>query len=116
MRWWDGQQWGVAADEVPAPATGPTAATPPLTATGTAMDAKSMAMLCHLLAIFTGLVGPLIIYLVNGEKDPLCSTPRRRITQLPDHGGYHRDRQCRAGDRLGWHHLAAGGGYRRAGA
>jgi len=72
LRWWDGQQWGVAADEVPAPAPGPTAATPPVaaTATGTGMDSKSMAMLCHLLAIFTGFLGPLIIYLINGEKDP----------------------------------------------
>jgi len=28
-------------------------------------DAKTMAMLCHLLAIFTGFVGPLIIWLIK---------------------------------------------------
>ena len=33
-------------------------------------DARSMAMLSHLLAIFTGFLGPLVIYLMNGRKDP----------------------------------------------
>jgi len=60
-RWWDGQQWGQAAPLVP---TAP--AQPP--ASGT--DPRTMAMLCHLLAIFTGFLGPLIIYLINGDKDP----------------------------------------------
>jgi hypothetical protein len=34
------------------------------------MDGKTMAMLAQLLGIFTGFLGPLIIYLINGEKDP----------------------------------------------
>lgn len=58
MRWWDGQQWGQAAQSQP-PAT-----------TGSGTDPKTMAMLAQLLGIFTGFLGPLIIYLVNGEKDP----------------------------------------------
>ncbi|MHC4157559.1 MAG: DUF4870 domain-containing protein [Planctomycetota bacterium] len=29
-----------------------------------------MAMLCHLLAIFTGFIGPLIIWLVKKDDDP----------------------------------------------
>jgi uncharacterized Tic20 family protein len=29
-----------------------------------------MAMLCHLLAIFTGFIGPLVIYLTTGKEDP----------------------------------------------
>jgi uncharacterized Tic20 family protein len=33
-------------------------------------DAKSMAMLCHLLAIFTGFLGPLIIWLVKKDSHP----------------------------------------------
>jgi uncharacterized Tic20 family protein len=57
MRWWDGQQWGqVAATAAPAGAS--------------SMDPKSMAMLAQLLGLFTGFVGPLIIYIVNGDKDP----------------------------------------------
>jgi uncharacterized Tic20 family protein len=33
-------------------------------------DAKTMAMLCHLLAIFTGFIGPLIIWLVKKDDHP----------------------------------------------
>jgi uncharacterized Tic20 family protein len=58
MRWWDGQQWGEVAQGQP-PAT-----------TGTGTDPKMLAMLSHLLAIFFGFIPPLIIYLMNGEKDP----------------------------------------------
>jgi uncharacterized Tic20 family protein len=58
MRWWDGQQWGQAA-QPQAQATG-----------GSGTDPKTMAMLAQLLGIFTGFLGPLIIYLINGEKDP----------------------------------------------
>lgn len=32
-------------------------------------DAKNMAMLCHLLAIFTGFLGPLIIWLIKKDQD-----------------------------------------------
>ncbi len=51
-RWWDGQQWGQ-----PAPVGGGGA------------DPKTMAVLAHVLGILTGFLGPLIIYLVNGDKD-----------------------------------------------
>ena len=33
-------------------------------------DARNMAMLCHLLAIFTGFLGPLIIWLIKKDEDP----------------------------------------------
>ncbi len=57
MRWWDGQQWGqLQASAAPAQAS--------------TTDPKTMAMLAQLLGIFTGFLGPLIIYLINGEKDP----------------------------------------------
>ncbi len=33
-------------------------------------DAKMWAMLCHLLAIFTGFIAPLIIWLMKKEEEP----------------------------------------------
>jgi len=33
-------------------------------------DARQMAMLCHLLAIFTGFLGPLIVWLVKKDDHP----------------------------------------------
>ena len=33
-------------------------------------DSKTMAMLCHLLGIFTGFLGPLIIWLIKKDEDP----------------------------------------------
>ncbi len=36
-------------------------------------DAKTMAMLCHLLAIFTGFIGPLIIWLVKKDDHPFIN-------------------------------------------
>ena len=33
-------------------------------------DARNMAMLCHLLAIFTGFVAPLIIWLIKKGEEP----------------------------------------------
>jgi hypothetical protein len=33
-------------------------------------DARTMAMLAHLLALFTGFLGPLILYLVKKDDDP----------------------------------------------
>src|SRR5690349_17509617 len=53
-RWWDGHQWGAAATPVPAPTTS---------------DPRSMAVLAQVLGILTGWLGPLIIYLINGDKD-----------------------------------------------
>lgn len=59
MRWWDGERWGqLAATPEPARPFGGT-------------DPRTMAMLAQLLAIFTGFLGPLVIYLVNGPNgDP----------------------------------------------
>ena len=59
QRWWDGAQWGAYAPAA-APAVG--------TSGGT--DPRTLAMLAHLVGLLTGFIGPLIIYLVNGEKDP----------------------------------------------
>lgn len=56
VRWWDGTRWGPLQ-----PAGGPA---------GGGSDSRTTAMLAHLLAIFTGFLGPLVIYLLNGEKDP----------------------------------------------
>lgn len=36
-------------------------------------DAKTMAMLCHLLAIFTSFLGPLIIWLVKKDDHPFIN-------------------------------------------
>ena len=33
-------------------------------------DAKNMAMLCHLLAIFTGFIAPLLIWLIKKGEEP----------------------------------------------
>lgn len=54
-RWWDGSAWG----QVAAPAQGPSPT-----------DSRNLAMLAQLLGIFTGFLGPLIIYLMNAKKDP----------------------------------------------
>ena len=58
VRWWDGEQWG------PLPQGGEGGGG------GTTSDSRTTAMLAHLLGIFTGFLGPLVIYLLNGEKDP----------------------------------------------
>lgn len=60
LRWWDGTQWGAYQDAGVAPA--------PAGTTG-GSDPKTMAMLAHVLGIFTGFIGPLIIY-VTQDKDP----------------------------------------------
>ncbi len=60
-RWWDGQHWGVAASQVPATVQSPG---------GMGSDPRSMATLAQVLGLVTGWLGPLIIYLVNGDKDP----------------------------------------------
>ena len=56
QRWWDGTQWGQYASQA-APAG------------GGAGDQKTMAVLAQVLGLVTGFIGPLIIYLMNGEKD-----------------------------------------------
>ena len=57
QRWWDGNQWGQYAPQVAPPAGG-------------GGDPKTMAVLAQVLGLVTGFIGPLIIYLMNGEKDP----------------------------------------------
>ncbi len=54
--YWDGTRW-----------TGDTAplTAPPMAGTS---DENTMAMLCHLLAIFTGFLGPLILFLVKKDE------------------------------------------------
>lgn len=56
QRWWDGMQWGQYASQVPTTSTG-------------VGDQKTMAVLAQVLGLVTGFIGPLIIYLMNGEKD-----------------------------------------------
>jgi uncharacterized Tic20 family protein len=56
-RWWDGRAWGPLAPTA-GPTTGPTAA-----------ESRNLALLAQLLGIFTGFLGPLIVYLVNARKD-----------------------------------------------
>jgi uncharacterized Tic20 family protein len=60
-RWWDGSQWGVAA-----PATSPATAA----STGAVSDDPGLAVLAHVLGIFTGFLGPLVIYLVAKPEQP----------------------------------------------
>lgn len=55
QRWWDGTQWG---------------GYPPAAAGSGGTDPRTLAMLAHLLGLLTGFVGPLVLYLVNGDKDP----------------------------------------------
>ena len=68
-RWWDGVQWGQAAPApVPAVVPGTAAA-----GTGSALqDEKTLAVLAQVLAIFTGFLGPLVIYLVAKDDQPFA--------------------------------------------
>jgi uncharacterized Tic20 family protein len=52
-RWWDGRAWGV------------TAPAPPSVA-----DPRQQAMLCHVLAILTSFIGPLVLYSTTAKRDP----------------------------------------------
>jgi uncharacterized Tic20 family protein len=58
QRYWDGAQWGVAAPA--STSVGP----------GGLSDEKGMATLAHVLAIFTGFLGPLIIWFVARDDQP----------------------------------------------
>jgi len=37
-------------------------------------DARTWAMLCHLLAIFTGFIAPLVIWLIKKDEDPFIDS------------------------------------------
>ena len=58
QRWWDGSQWGIAASSS-VPAT-----------TGTATDEQGLATLAQVLAIFTGFLGPLVIWFMARPDQP----------------------------------------------
>jgi uncharacterized Tic20 family protein len=53
----------------PAPPPAPNYYAPPQ-GYGLSQESKTMAMLCHLLGLFTGFVGPLIIWLIKKDEDP----------------------------------------------
>lgn len=74
QRYWDGDKWTehtapLSFDAPPAGAAppGPATATAPM---ATASGDTSLAMLSHLLGLFTGFLGPLIIYVVKRDDDP----------------------------------------------
>lgn len=58
QRWWDGSQWGVVASSS-VPATG-----------GSLADERGMATLAQVLPIFTGFLGPLVIWFVARPDQP----------------------------------------------
>lgn len=58
QRWWDGHQWGVVASSS-VPAT-----------TGSLDDERGMATVAQVLAIFTGFLGPLIIWFMARPDQP----------------------------------------------
>lgn len=80
LRWWDGAQWGPFADAatpgVPAaaapgsPGYGVAGGPGYQTAPGGGTNPTTMAMLAHLLGLFAGFVGPLIIFVTAGKQDP----------------------------------------------
>jgi len=58
--------------QTPEAAEGSEQTEPPVSAAEpeSSKDARMWAMLCHLLAIFTGFIAPLIIWLVKKDEDP----------------------------------------------
>lgn len=59
QRWWDGSQWGIVASST-------TAAAVP----GSLDDQRGMAALAQVLAIFTGFLGPLVIWFMARPDQP----------------------------------------------
>jgi uncharacterized Tic20 family protein len=69
QRWWDGTQWGMlAADQ--AFGQSQAVAYSGVTATNPVSEQTGLAMATHLLAIFTGFIGPLIIWFVARDDQP----------------------------------------------
>lgn len=56
------------APEAPAPEAAATAAPPPADFGELTADEKNMGMLCHLLGLLTGFIGPLIIWLIKKDE------------------------------------------------
>jgi uncharacterized Tic20 family protein len=59
QRWWDGSQWGIVASSTTAPAV-----------PGSLDDQRGMAALAQVLAIFTGFLGPLVIWFMARPDQP----------------------------------------------
>ena len=59
QRWWDGAQWGIVASSPTAPAV-----------PGSLDDQRGMAALAQVLAIFTGFLGPLVIWFMARPDQP----------------------------------------------
>jgi uncharacterized Tic20 family protein len=59
--------------ESPTPAPGPAGGAPTGLVSAESPDAKTMGMLAHLLVIFTGFIGPLIIWLTKKDKSPFVN-------------------------------------------
>ena len=57
----------------PAPAPGVIGADTAGMVSAESADAKTMGMLAHLLVIFTGFIGPLIIWLIKKEQSPFVN-------------------------------------------
>jgi len=60
-RWWDGTQWNTDVQPAQVPA--------PVAASG-GTDEKTLGMLAQLLGIFTGFLGPLVMYLIAKDDQP----------------------------------------------
>jgi uncharacterized Tic20 family protein len=65
-RWWDGTQWG----QVAAPSNVPAAVPYGVPAPAGVAEERGMATLVHVLGIFTGFLGPLVVYLVARADQP----------------------------------------------
>ncbi len=65
QRYWDGTQWTshTAPSQVPVPVSGPQ---------GGASDERTLATLAQVLGIFTGFLGPLVVYLVARDDQPFA--------------------------------------------
>ena len=61
----------------PTPSSPPPQTTPPATPPAVELEpnseARTMAMLCHLLAIFTWFIGPLVIWLMKKDQMPFVN-------------------------------------------
>ncbi len=69
--WWQASdgKWYPPQQTAPAPGAPPPGGAYP----GGAPGDTTMGMLCHLLGIFTGFVGPLIIWLMKKDEDPFVA-------------------------------------------
>ncbi len=59
--------------QTPPPGPGPAEGAPAGLVSAESPDAKTMAMLCHLLAMLTGLIVPLIIWLIKKDDSPFVN-------------------------------------------